>query len=130
MIANIDNVEYKTLNCRDGKIIESQEEWSELLRKDIDAENETNTWIIQPSVYYSDLNNGREIDINGHDYQYKTVCEALTAKDMFNAFIEEGMYDELFDALNKIDEETMQKIIKHMPSISKVGEKYTMEICQ
>lgn len=128
MITNLDNIEYITLNCRDGKIIDSQEEWSKLLQQDIDKENEMCICNIAPCYYYSDLDNGREVDINHHIYKYKTICKAHTAKDIFNAMIEEGMYDELFEALNKVDESIIRKVIEQIPSIRKIGEEYIVEI--
>lgn len=47
---------------------------------------------------------------------------------MFNAIIEEGMYNELFEALNKVDESVIRKVIEQIPSIHKICEEYIIEI--
>ncbi len=109
-------VEYITTYSRDGKQV-SNEEWSKMLKEDLVKENESLTWDISSAVY-SDLGNGRDVELNGHYYERRTDMLYDSAKELFDDLMSEGQYDVILDALKEMAEEEIYNIVLKMKCVT------------
>ena len=73
---------YITTHFRNGKEL-SFDEWKRMFNEDLDKENKSLGWDISGAVY-SDLGNGRDIELNGHFYQRRTNILYDSAKELFD----------------------------------------------
>lgn len=107
---------YITIYFRDEKQV-SHEEWNKMLKEDIEKENEYFTWNISDAVY-SDIGNGRDIEVNGHDYSIRTDLLYDSAKELFNDLMFDGHYDEIFDVLKEMTEEEIFNIVSKIKCVN------------
>ena len=109
-------MKYITTYLRDGKEL-SVEEWKKMFEEDLDKENESLTWDISGAVY-SDLANGRDMDLNGHYYERKTDRLYDSAKELFEDLIDDGHYDVIFDVLKEMSEKEIFYIVSKMQCVN------------
>ena len=72
------------------------EEWIELFKEDLEKEAESYTWDIR-GVVWTDYSNGRDQDLNGHEYKSRTDEVYDTAKELLEDMIYDGKHSELID---------------------------------
>ena len=108
-------MKYIVTHLRDGKEL-SFEEWKKMFDEDLDKENESLTWDISGAVY-SDLGNGRDIDLNGHYYERKTDKLYDSAKELFEDLMDDGHYHVIFDVLKEMSEEEIFNIVSKMQCV-------------
>lgn len=109
-------VEYITTYYRDGEPI-SHEEWSKMLDNDIKEENKYSTWNIAGAVY-TDIGNGRDIEVNGHEYIGRTSLLYDSAKELLNDLMWEGHYEGIFDVLKQMTEEEVFNIVSKIEYVN------------
>lgn len=109
-------MDYITTHFRDGKEL-SFEEWKKMFNEDLDKENESLTWDISGAVY-SDLANGRDIDLNGHYYERKTDKLYGSAKELFEDLMDDGHYDVIFDVLKEMSEKEIFNIVSKIHCVN------------
>lgn len=100
---------------RDDKEI-SFEEFKKIFKEDLEKENATLGWDISGAVY-SDWGNGRDVELNGHEYKCRTVELYDSAKELFDDFMFEGYYDILFDVLKAMSETEIFNIVSKMKCV-------------
>lgn len=118
-------VDYITIHSIDGKQV-SFEEWSEQLKEDLEKENEELGWSISGAVY-SDLGNGRDVEVNGHYYERRTNMLYNSAKELFNDLMSEGQYDVILDALKEMSEVELLNIVSKMKCVTVKNEKLLLK---
>lgn len=106
---------YITIYLRDNQQI-SHEEWRNLLKEDVKKDEEKYSWNVSGAIF-SDLANGREVEVNGHYYNSKTDIVYETAKELFEDLIFEGHYDLFFDVLKEMNEEEIFQIVSKMKCV-------------
>ena len=109
-------MKYITTYLRDDKEL-SVEEWKKMFKEDLDKENESLTWDISGAVY-SDLANGRDMDLNGHYYERKTDRLYDSAKELFEDLIDDGHYDVIFDVLKEMSEKEIFYIVSKIQCVN------------
>ena len=109
-------MDYITTHFRDRKEL-SFEEWSKMIDEDLDKENESLGWNISGAVY-SDLGNGRDIELNGHYYQRRTNILYDSAKELFDDLMSDGQYDVILDVLKKMTEKEIYNIVSKMKCVN------------
>lgn len=109
-------MKYITTYIRDGNEL-SFEEWHKMFDEDLNKENESLTWDISGAVY-SDLANGRDMDLNGHYYERKTDRLYDSAKELFEDLIDDGHYDVVFDVLKEMSEKEIFYIVSKMQCVN------------
>lgn len=118
-------IEYITTHSRDGKQV-SAEEWSKMLKEDLAKENESLIWDISGAVY-SDLGNGRDVELNGHYYERRTNMLYDSAKELFDDLMSEGQYDVILDTLKEMTEEEIFSIVSKMKRVTIEDEKLLLK---
>lgn len=118
-------IEYITTHLRDGKQV-SNEEWNKMLKEDLAKENESLTWDISGAVY-SDLGNGRDVELNGHYYERRTNMLYDSAKELFDDLMSEGQYDVILDALKEMTDEEIYNIVSKMKCVTVEAEKLLLK---
>lgn len=108
--------DYITTHSRDGKQV-SFEEWDKGIKEDLAKENENSTWDITGAVY-SDLGNGRDIELNGHFYERRTNILYDSAKELFDDLMFDGQYDVIFDVLKEMTEDEIYNIVSRMSCVT------------
>lgn len=73
----------------------SKEMWTDQLNHDIDADCLLYGEGVR-GVIYSDLGNGRDVDINGNLYQSRTVRQYDSPQELLDDLIDKGQYDVIF----------------------------------
>lgn len=116
---------YITTHLRDGKQV-SFEEWNKMLKEDLAKENERLTWDISGAVY-SDLGNGRDIELNGHFYERRTNILYDSARELFDDLMSEGQYDVIFDTLKEMTEKEIYSIVSRMNCVIVKDEKLLLK---
>ena len=101
---------------RDGKEL-SSEEWSQMLKIDLEIEQKSRNWDVA-GVVYSDIGNGRDVEVNGHYYEQRTDFLYDSAKELFEDLMFEGHYDLIIDVLNEMDEEEIFTILSKSKCIN------------
>ena len=109
--------DYITIYLRDGKEI-SRDEWDKSFKKDLDIENEKSTWDIIQSVY-TDLGNGRDMELNGHLYQRKTNVLYDNAKELLEDLIMEDGACVVLDMLREMPETELLNLLSKVDRIDK-----------
>lgn len=109
-------MDYITTHFRDGKEL-SFEEWNKMIDEDLDKKNESLGWNISGAVY-SDLGNGRDIELNGHYYQRRTDILYDSAKELFDDLMSDGQYDVILDVLKKMTEKEIYNIVSKMKCVN------------
>jgi len=117
--------EYIEHYYRDGKEL-PYEEWIALFKEDLEKENEDSTWDITGSVW-TDYGNGRDIDLNGHEYKNRTDCVFNKAKDLINDMIYDGKDYELIKAIESLSEEESVMFIKHIERVKVEVQKFILQ---
>lgn len=118
-------VEYITTHLRDGEQV-SNEEWSEMLKEDLAKENESLTWDISGAIF-SDLGNGRDVELNGHYYESRINMLYDSAKELFDDLMSEGQYDVILDTLKEMSEEEIFNIVSKMKCVITKDEKLLLK---
>lgn len=118
-------MDYITTYFRDGEQL-SHEEWNKMLEEDIEKENEHSTWDVS-SVICSDIGEGRDVEVNGHDYSIRTDYVYDTAKELLEDMIFDGKSYELIEAVKSLSEEEAKIFIKHIERVKKSGQKFILE---
>ena len=118
-------MDYITTHFRDGKEL-SFEEWNKMIKEDLNKENESLTWDISGAVY-SDLGNGRDIELNGHYYQRRTDTLYDSSKELFDDLMCDGQYDVIFDVLKEMTEEEISCIVSKMKCVNVKDDKYLLK---
>lgn len=109
-------VKYVTTHSIDGKEV-SFEEWRNNLQKDVKKENEELGWDIS-SATYSDIGNGRDVDVNGHYYEQRTHRLYDSGKELFDDLMSEGQYDVILDVLTEMSEVEIFNIISKLKCVT------------
>lgn len=104
-----------TTYYRDDKEM-SFEEFEKIFDEDLEKENESLGWDIKGAVY-SDWGNGRDVELNGHEYKCRTVEIYDSAKELFDDFMFEGYYDMLFDVLKEMSETEIFNIVSKLKCV-------------
>lgn len=94
---------------RDGTKV-SCEEWSQMLKIDLEIEQKSRSWDVA-GVVYSDIGNGRDVEVNGHYYQQRTDFLYDSAKELFEDLMFDGHYDMIIDVLKEMTEEEVFNIL-------------------
>ena len=118
-------MEYIITHFRDGKEL-SFEEWNKMINEDLHKENESLTWDISDAVY-SDLVNGRDIELNGHYYQKRTDILYDSSKELFDDLMYDGPYDVILDVLKEMTEEEISCIVSKMKCVNVKDYKYLLK---
>lgn len=108
-------MDYITTYYRDDKEM-SVEDFKKIFKEDLKKENESLEWDISGAVY-SDWGEGRDIEINGHEYKSRTIEIYDSAKELFDDFMFEGYYDMLFDVLKEMSETEIFNIVSKMKCV-------------
>lgn len=108
-------MDYITTYYRDDKEI-SVEEFKKLFKEDLKKANESLRWDISGAVY-SDWSEGRDVELNGHEYKCRTIEIYDSAKELFDDFMFEGYYDMLFDVLKEMSEAEIFTIVSKMKCV-------------
>lgn len=106
---------YITTYYRDDKEM-SLEKFKKIFDEDLKKENESLGWDISGAVC-SDWGEGRDIELNGHEYKCRTVETYDSAKELFDDFMLEGCYDILFDVLKEMPETEIFNIVSKMKCV-------------
>lgn len=107
---------YITTHFRNGKEL-SFDEWKRMFNEDLDKENKSLGWDISGAVY-SDLGNGRDIELNGHFYQRRTNILYDSAKELFDDLMCDGEYEVIFDVLKEMTEEEIFNIVSKIKCVN------------
>ena len=111
-------VDYITTYKRDGKEV-SSEEWNKMLKEDIEKDVERFSFIIgYKDAIYTDLSNGRDIELNGHYYETRTNSLYDSAKDLLDNLMFEGKYDVILKVLKEMPETEILNIVSRMKCIN------------
>ena len=118
-------MEYIVTRFRDGKEV-SFEEWSKMLKEDVEKENEYSTWNISGAVYL-DIGEGRDVEVNGHDYSQ--IIDSLydSAKELLNDLIFDGHYDVILEVLKEMTEEETFTIVSKMKCVNVIDNKLLLK---
>lgn len=109
---------YVDIYLRDGKQI-SKSEWFELLRKDLDIENNNSSGFIFTEAVYTDIQNGRDVGLNGYLYQQRTDIIYDSAHELLEDLIIDGEYDTFIDILRSLTEVQLRALLSKSDSIDK-----------
>lgn len=111
---------YIDIYLRDGKQI-SKSEWFELLRRDLDIEINNSGFIgsIFTAAVYTDIQNGRDVDLNGYLYQQRTDIIYDSAHELLEDLITDGEYDTFIDILRSLTEVQLRALLSKSDSIDK-----------
>lgn len=101
---------------RDGTKV-SCKEWYAMINEDIEKVQEQHS-VFWSQAVRSDLCNGRDVKINGHDYQQRTDILYDSAKELFEDLMFEGHYDMIIDVLKEMTEEEVFNILSRSKCIS------------
>ena len=104
----------------------SYEDWNLLFDKDLDAESEKYDWDVR-SVVYTDYGNGRDIDLNGHEYKSRTDCVYDTAKELLEDMIFDGNQSELIDAIQGLPEEEAARFVSYLNRAQRNKDKFILK---
>lgn len=118
-------MDYITTYFRDEKQV-SKEEWNKMLEEDIEKENEHSTWDIS-GVICTDIGEGRDVQVNGHDYSSRTDYIYDTAKELIEDMILDGRSCELIEAITAFSEEEARAFIKHIDGVKTNEQKFILE---
>ena len=118
-------MDYITTYFRDGKQV-SHEEWNRMLKEDTKKENEYSTWDIS-GVICTDIGEGRDVEVNGHDYSSRTDSVYDTAKELLEDMIFDGRSYELIEAITALSEEEARVFIKYIDSVKTNEQKFILE---
>lgn len=102
------------------------EEWIKLFKEDLEKEAESRTWNIRGAVW-TDYGNGRDQDLNGHEYKRRTDEVYDTAKELLEDMILYGKHCELIDVIESLSEDEAQMIVKHIDRAKRNGQKFVLE---
>lgn len=102
------------------------EEWIELFKEDLEKEAEGCTWNIRSAVW-TDYGNGRDQDLNGHEYKSRTDFAYDTAKELLEDMIFEGKHSELIDAIESLTEAEAEMFVKYIDRVKKSKRKFILE---
>lgn len=109
-------MDYITTYYRDDKEI-SFKEFQKMFEEDLEKENEDCTWDIRGAVY-SDWGNGRDVELNGHEYKCRTDSLYDSAKELFEEFLLDGDCEMLLDVLKKMPETEIFNIVSKMECVN------------
>lgn len=118
-------MDYITTYFRDGKQV-SHEEWNRMLEEDIKKENEYSTWDIYGAVC-TVIGEGRDVEVNGHDYSSRTDYVYDTAKELIEDMIFDGRSCELIEAITALSEEEAEMFVKYIDRVKKNEQKFILE---
>ena len=119
----MDNMIYRYY--RDDKEL-PYEEWMKLFKEDLEKEAGGYTWDIRGAVW-TDYGNGRDQDLNGHEYKSRADEVYDTAKELLKDMITCGQHCELIDALESLSEDEAQIFIKHIDRVKRNKQKFILE---
>lgn len=108
--------DYIIYYLRDGQRM-PKEEWIKLLKEDIEERNKHSTWLSNFGTVFLDIDNGHDITVNGHDYGTRMDSLYNSAFELLNDLMYEGHDDLIMDALNKLGEEELLKIVSKMDCV-------------
>lgn len=117
--------DYITVYLRDGKEI-GRDKWKQLFDEDLNIENEKHTWDIIQTVY-TDLGNGRDMDLNGHLYQMETNVLYDNAKELLEDLIMEDGACMVLDVLREMSEVELLNLLSKADRIVKHDEKLLLK---
>ena len=117
-------MEFININLRDGKEL-SFKEWNDNLNQDIEIENSKETWDIKPSIY-TDLTNGRTVNVNGHSYCQKTNIEYDSAYELYEDLVHEDPWT-IIDIIKNMSDEKIENIILQIDRVEKVNKKFLLK---
>lgn len=117
--------DYITVYLRDGEEI-SRDKWKKLFDEDLNIENEKHTWDIIQTVY-TDLGNGRDMDLNGHLYQMKTNVLYDNAKELLEDLVMEDGACMVLDVLREMPETQLSNLLSKAERIVKHDEKLLLK---
>lgn len=109
-------MKYIDIYFKDGTEV-SCEEWYAMINEDIEKVQEQHSafWV---SAVHSDLSNGRDVQINGHNYQQRTNILYDSAKELFEDLMFDGHYDVIVDVLKEMTEEEIFNVLSKSKCIS------------
>lgn len=111
---------------RDGKEL-SGEEWIKMLKQDSEIEQQSRSWDVF-GVLLSDIDKGRDVEVNGHYYEQRTDFLYETAKELFEDLLFEGHHDVIIDALERVTEEELFNVLSKSKYIDiKVNKKLLLK---
>jgi hypothetical protein len=110
---------------RDDKEL-SYEEWIKLFKEDLEKEAEGYTWDIRGAVW-TDYGNGRDQDLNGHEYKARTDEVYDTAKELLESMIFDGKHSELIDAIESFTEAEAEMFVKYIDRVKKNNGMFILE---
>lgn len=117
--------DYITVYLRDGEEI-SRDKWKKLFDEDLNIENEKHTWDIIQTVY-TDMGNGRDMDLNGHLYQMKTNVLYDNAKELLEDLVMEDGACMVLDVLREMPETQLSNLLSKAERIVKHDEKLLLK---
>ena len=108
---------------RDNKEL-PYEEWIKLFKEDLEKEAEGYEWDIRGAVW-TDYGNGRDQDLNGHEYKTRTDEVYNTAKELLESMIFDGEHSELIDAIESFTE--AEVFVKYISRVKKNNDMFILE---
>ena len=102
------------------------EKWIKLFREDLDKEAEQYEWDVRSAVW-TDYGNGRDLDLNGHEYKTRTDEVYDTAKELLEDMIFDGKHSELIDAIESLTEAEAEMFVKYIDRVKKNEQKFILE---
>ena len=102
------------------------EEWIDAFKADLDKEAEGCTWDIRSAVW-SDYGNGRDCELNKHEYKVRTHWIYDIAKELLDDMLAEGKYAELLAAIELLTENEAEMFVRHIRRVKRREQKYVLE---
>ena len=101
---------------RDGKEI-NENDWYELLKIDVEEESRDHEWDLKTATY-TDVFNGRDVNLNGHLYQIKLEEVYDTACELLEDLVDSGEYDIILDAVQYLSEDELRMIFSKLKRVT------------
>lgn len=94
----------------------SFDEWCESINKDAKLEAQL-LGHDYSSAIHTDIGNGRDVEINGHNYSSRVDKLYSSATELFNDLMNEGHHDVILNALYKISEQELFNILSKIKPV-------------
>lgn len=101
----------------------TQEEWTKSLEDSIEKERPKWKGYNLKGSIYSDLGNGRDVIIGGHDYKRRTVSEYNNPHELLTDIIFNGDFDMLYEALDSMSDEELFSLLSRVKHITAEDDK-------
>lgn len=94
----------------------SFDEWCESINKDAKIEAQLLGHDYSGAIH-TDIGNGRDVEINGHNYSSRVDTLYSSATELFNDLMNDGHHDVILNALYKISEQELFNILSKIKPV-------------